>query len=59
VTAVGGRLVGARYHGRRRDPRRGLLAGVAAWVGMVAVGALVTAFAVCWLFVWAFVGATL
>jgi fatty acid desaturase len=62
VSVVDGRLVGARYDGRRRRRgRRGrrLLARAVAFVGAVALGALVTAFAVCWAAVWAFIGATL
>ena len=59
MTAVAGRLVGARYHGRRRDPRRGLMARVVGTVGALVVGALVFALAVCVLIVSAFIGATL
>jgi hypothetical protein len=59
MTAVDGRLVGARYHGRRRDPRRGLLARIVATIGALLLGALLFGLAVCVLIVAAFVGATL
>ena len=58
MTAVAGRLVGARYHGRRRDPRRGLLARIVATIGALIMGVLLFALAVCVLVVAAFVGAT-
>jgi hypothetical protein len=56
---VGGRLVGDRYDGRHVRRGRHLLMRVVAAVGALALGALVTAFAVCWAAVWAFIGATL
>jgi hypothetical protein len=59
VTAVAGRLVGARYHGRRRDPGPGRLTRAVGTLGALLFGALVGALAVCVLVVSAFIGATL